>query len=199
MSDPTTGPTGPAEQAGGDDELAVLADATALTATGYLDGLAQVASGSSPQTALPVLLLAVSEALVAGARLGALADVVPSERFEPDPGPDPDVDPLREGLAAVLDGLDEYADLVDPLTTPEVVRGCLSDDLVEVAASLVHGLRHHAAGRTDEALWWWQFSYLSEWGDRAASALRVLQSILGHVRLDADAGTVARAESAALH
>ncbi|SDQ18420.1 DUF5063 domain-containing protein [Quadrisphaera sp. DSM 44207] len=180
------------------DELRVLADATALSATGYLEGLGSVAAGSSPQTALPVLLLAVSEVLVAGARLGALADVVPSARFEPDAGPDPDVDPLREGLAAALDGLDEYADLVDPLTSTEVVRGCLSDDLVEVAAALLHGLRHHADGRVDEALWWWQFSYLSEWGDRAASALRVLQSILAHVRLDADAQTVADAESAAL-
>jgi hypothetical protein len=181
------------------DELAVLADATALSVSGYLDGVTAVASGASPESALPVLLLAVSEVLVAGARLGALADVVPSARFEPDTEEDADADGLREALAGVLDGVDEYADLVDPVTSTELTRGCLSDDLAEVAGTLVHGLRHHAAGRTDEALWWWQFSYLSEWGDRAAAALRVLQSILAHVRLDADAFTVNAAASAALH
>jgi Domain of unknown function (DUF5063) len=191
-------PSGPAPRTGEADELQVLADATALSVSGYLDGVAAVASGRSPETALPVLLLAVSEVLVAGARLGALADVIPSERFEPEPGDDADVDPLRVALARVLDGVDEYADLVDPLTSTEVVRGSLSDDLTEVAAALLHGVGHHVAGRTDEALWWWQFSYLSEWGDRAASALRVLQSILGHVRLDADAGTVEAAAAAAL-
>jgi hypothetical protein len=180
------------------DELAALAELTAGSVRGYLVATAEVASGGSPETALPLLLLAVSEVLVAGARLGALADVVPRERFEPDPGDEADVDPLRAGLAVVLDGVDEYADLVDPLTSAEVVRGCLSDDLAEVAAALTHGLSHHAAGRTDEALWWWQFSYLSDWGDRAASALRVLQSILGHVRLDVDAATVSEAEAAAL-
>jgi len=34
---------------------------------------------------------------------------------------------------------------------------------------------------------------------RAASALRVLQSMLGHLRLDVDAETVADAEFEALH
>ena len=35
------------------------------------------------------MLLALSQLLLAGARLGAITDVVPSERFEPDAGPDP--------------------------------------------------------------------------------------------------------------
>ena len=47
----------------------------------------------SPDIAIPVLLLALSQSLLAGARLGAITDIVPSERFEPDAGPDPDVDP----------------------------------------------------------------------------------------------------------
>ena len=64
------------------------------------------------------------------------------------------------------------ADVVDPLTRMEIARGSLSNDLVDVAAALAYGLRHYDAGRVTEALWWWQFSYLSTWGDRAASALR---------------------------
>jgi len=40
---------------------------------------------------------------------------------------------------------------------------------------------------------------LSTWGERAAASLRVLQSILAHLRLDADEDTVADAEFDALH
>ena len=88
---------------------------------------------------------------------------------------------------------------MDPLTDHEVVRASLVDDLSDVASALAHGLKHYRAGRVDEALWWWQYSYLSEWGVRATSALRVLQTVLAHVRLDADPDTVADAEFEALH
>jgi hypothetical protein len=182
-----------------DDDLRGLADATAAEARGFLDAITEVASGASSTTALPVLLLATSQVLVTGARLGAITDVLPSERFEPDPGPDPDVEPVRVGLENLLDGLDEYVDLLDPMTSGEVARGSLSGDVAEVAAALVHGLRHYETGRVDEALWWWQFSYLSDWGERAASALRALLSMLSHLRLDADEDTVADAEFEALH
>lgn len=180
-------------------ELRALADETAADALAYLDALTEVAAGSSPDTAIPVLLLALSQTSVAGARLGAISDVVPSERFEPDAGPDPDVDPVRQNLANLFEGLDDYADVVDPLTDHEVVRASLVDDLADVASALAHGLKHYRAGRVDEALWWWQYSYLSEWGVRATSALRVLQTVLAHVRLDADPDTVADAEFEALH
>ena len=165
------------------DELGVLAEATALAASGYLDGVTSVARGDAPQTALPVLLLAVSEVSVAGARLGALADVEPGGLAAP-PAPE-DVTDLRAALAAVLSGVDDYTDLVDPLTSRDVVAARLSDDLAEVAGALVAGLRAHADGRVDDALAAWQSSYLSGWGARAASALRVLQSLLAHVRQQA--------------
>src|SRR3712207_3839561 len=180
-------------------ELRNLADLTATEAQTYLDAVTEVAAGSSPDTAIPVLLLALSQTLLAGARLGAITDVVASERFEPDVGPEADVDPPRVGLANILEGLDEYADIVDPLTSGERVRGSLSDDLADVADDLAHGLWHYRSGRVDEALWWWQFSYLSTWGVRATSGLRVLQSLLGHLRLDVDSETVADAEFEALH
>jgi hypothetical protein len=180
-------------------ELRRMGEEMASDSQAFLDAVTEVATGSSPDIAIPVLLLALSQSLLAGARLGAITDVVPSERFEPDAGPDPDVDPVRASLANVFEGLDEYADVVDPLTNGEVVSGSLSDDLADVAADLAHGLRHYRAGRIDEALWWWQFSYLSTWGVRATTALRVLQSMLGHLRLDVDAETVADAEFEALH
>lgn len=182
-----------------DSDLDVLARQTAVEAREFLATVTEVATGESPGTAIPLLLLATSQLLLAGARLGAIEDVVPEERFEPDPGPDADLDPLRTNLANLLEGLDEYADVVDPVTTPELAQGSLSNDLSDIALDLSHGLRHVDAGRTIEGLWWWQFSYLSSWGERAAASLRVLQSVLKHLRCDADEETVASAEFDALH
>ena len=181
------------------DELALLGEECARDARTYLTSVREVASGSSPDTAIPVLLLAVSQVIPMGARLGAISDVVPVERFESDPGPDADLDPLRTALANLFEGLDEYAHVFDPLVRVEVVKGSLSNDLVDVASALNHGLQHYEAGRPVEALWWWQFSYLQAWGDSAARALRVILAILGHLRLDADEETVADAEFDALH
>jgi len=181
------------------EELQSLGEESAREARAYLTAVTEVASGSSPDTAVPLLLLAVSQVLVAGARLGAITDVVPDERFEADPGPDVDFDPVRQGLANLFDGLDEYVHVVDPLVNVQVAKGSLSNDLAEVAAALAHGLQHYEGGRVSEALWWWQFSYLSSWGDSATRALRVLQAVLGHIRLDADVDTVAEAEFDALH
>ncbi len=180
-------------------ELDGLAELTAHEASIFLTSVTEVASGTSPDTALPVLTLALSQMIVAGARLGAIQDVVLVERFEADAGPDEDVDPLRDGLANVLSGIDEYVDIVDPLTSGERAAGSISGDVADVALALTHGLKHFAAGRRVEALWWWQFSYLSAWGDRATASLRALQSILSHVRLDADDETVGEAEFDALH
>ena len=180
------------------DELRTLADESAHDARAYLSTITEVASGSAPDAAIPMTLLALSQVLVMGARLGAIQDIVPAERFETDTL-DPELDPLRTGVANLFEGLDEYADLVDPVTSTELATGSLSNDVTVVAAALAHGLRHHDAGRLSEALWWWQFSYLSDWGERAASALRVLQSLLGHIRLDADQETVSDAEFDALH
>ncbi len=187
----------------GDDtervELTLLAAESARDARSYLSTVTEVASGQAAETAIPLLLLATAQLLLTGSRLGAIQDVVPLERFESDPGPDPDLDPLRDSLANLLEGLDEYADVVDPVTRVELTRGSLSNDIVEIVAALTHGLSHYDEGRPVEALWWWQFSYLSTWGDRAASSLRVLQSVLAHLRLDADEETVASAEFDALH
>lgn len=181
------------------DDLALLAAESARDAQIYLGTVTEVAAGNEPDAAIPLLLLATSQLLLSGARLGAIQDIVLLDRFEPDTGPDPDVDPLRENLANLFEGLDDYADVVDPVTTPELTRGSLANDLSEIAASLAHGLAHYEAGRVNEAMWWWQFSYLSTWGERAAMSLRVLQSVLAHLRLDADADVVADAQFDALH
>jgi len=182
-------------------ELADLQDvgrAVAAEARSFLTTVTEVAAGTSPEAAIPLLLLAVSDLLAAGARLGAMLDVVPPERFEPDIGPEPDVDALRIALANMLEGLDEYAEVVDPIVGVEVETSSLSGDLVSIAGAVAQGLRHFEEGQVLESLWWWQFSYLSAWGERASSVLRVLQVLLGHIRLDVDDDVAAEAEYDAL-
>ncbi|HIZ37960.1 MAG TPA: DUF5063 domain-containing protein [Candidatus Ruania gallistercoris] len=182
-----------------DQDLRVLGTALAAASEQYLETVRKVASGDTPDSAIPLLLLAASDLSAAGARLGAIVDVVPAERFEPDDGPEVDIEPLRVSLANVLEGIDEYHEVDDPLIGPQVSTESLSNDLADIAQALSVGLRHHRAGHASEALWWWQFSYLSDWGESAASATRVLLGLIAHLRLDVDDEVAAEAEFEALH
>src|SRR3954452_3801360 len=135
--------------------------------------------------AISLLLLEVSQVLLAGGRLGVQEDFQPTDEYEPDAGPDPDLDAMRLRLAVLLEGVDAYTEVFDPyVDPPEMVSSLLSDDLSSIASALAHGLMHHKSGRVSEALWWWQFSYVSSWGGEASAALRALQSVVAHDRLD---------------
>jgi hypothetical protein len=165
-----------------DQDLVDLAEGLAGAAARFVQAAEAVAAGVGEDQAIAILLLEVSDILAMGARLGAIADVVPEGRFEPDAGVEPDVDRLRAGLAERLAPVDDYVEVFDPYARPEFVPGRLSDDLSAIVADLLHGLAHFTAGRTVEALWWWQTTYLSSWGDSGASALRALRSLVSHVR-----------------
>jgi hypothetical protein len=151
----------------------------------FVLAIREIAAAEDPDYAISLLLLEVSQVLLAGGRLGAISDVVPEERFEPDAGFDPDVEGLRTSLANLLEPIDEHAALFDPYATePELFTSRISDDVADVMSDLLHGVQHYRAGRPLEALWWWQFSYLSNWGSTASSVLRALHSVVSHVRLD---------------
>jgi len=152
----------------------------------FLLALRAIARGEATGgEAISLLLLVVSQVLLAGGRLGVQEDFQPQEEYEPDPGPDPDLDGMRHRLAVLLGGVDAYTEVFDPyVDPPELVSGLVSDDLTSIAASLAHGLRHFKAGRVSEALWWWQFSYVASWGGEASATLRALQSVIAHDRLD---------------
>ena len=85
----------------------------------------------------------------------------------------------------MLDNLDTYSYVFDPYV-PEVVESQLSDDLTSIATDLETGLRHYRQGDVGEALWWWQFSYVSSWGNLAGVVLNALLSVVSHDRLDAE-------------
>lgn len=163
-----------------------LAQSIADQSQSFLLALREIAREGDRSTAVPLLLLEVSQLLLAGARLGVQTDFVPRDEFEPDVGPDPDLDQMRTRLAGLLEGVDDFTEIFDPyIDPPELVSSRLSDDLADIAASVAHGLQHYRAGSIDEALWWWQFSYVSSWGTEASATLRALQSVIAHDRLDA--------------
>ena len=180
------------------EDLADFASDVESHARTFLKGVGEIAMGGSPETAISALIVQLAQISMAGAMLAAVEDVVPAERFEADTGPDPDADPLREGLASMLEGIDEYVSVFDPLLPGEPNLGRISDDVADVAVDLAHGLRHFDDGRVAEALWWWQFSYLSSWGQHALQAQRALLSIVSHQRLDADDEDAIAAEADAL-
>jgi Domain of unknown function (DUF5063) len=153
----------------------------------FLVALQAISRGNEPGSAISLLLLEVSQLLLAGARLGVQEDFELLDEYEPDPGPDPDLDDLRLRMAVLLESVDAYTEVFDPyVDPPELVSSLISDDLASIASSLAHGLRHFRDGRVGEALWWWQFSYVSSWGPEASSALRALQAVVVHDRLDAE-------------
>jgi hypothetical protein len=174
---------GPRDEADASDWRS-LAERIARQVKDYLDGVSALASGDGGDETVPLLLLEVSQILLAGAQLGASSDIIPSGNWEPEVGNDPDLDMLRAGLASRLAGCDEYAELFDPYADTRPTSFRLSDDLAAVAADLVHGLQHYQAGRSLEALWWWQYSYVSHWGTHGGAALRALHAIVAHASLD---------------
>jgi hypothetical protein len=168
-----------------DSETEEFAAQIADQVESFLLALQAIAREADGGRAISLLLLEISQVLLAGARLGAQRDFTPRAEYQPDVGPEPDVDEMRLRLAAMLDSVDTYSFVFDPYV-PEVVESQLSDDLTSIATDLENGLRHFRLGNVEEALWWWQFSYVASWGNLAGAALNALLSVVSHDRLDVD-------------
>jgi hypothetical protein len=173
------------EQAGLSSDTEDFAQSMADSFSSFLLALREIAREGAVGSAIPLLLLEISQISLAGARLGAQRDFEPRQEYQPDVGPESDLDELRLRLADMLDNLDTYSYVFDPFV-PEVVESQLSDDLTSIASDLEVGLRHHREGDIAEALWWWQFSYVSSWGNLAGVALNALLSVVAHDRLDTE-------------
>ena len=136
---------------------------------------------------MPLLLLEVSQLLLAGARLGVQVDFVPSEQFEPDAGPDPDLDAMRERLATLLEGVDDFTEVFDPYIDPPEL----------VSSQSVRRPRRHRGQRRPRPpalpraapprrrCGGGSSPTSSSWGAEASASLRALQSVIAHDRLDA--------------
>lgn len=112
----------------------------------FLVAVFEVAKGEDPDSAVPFLLLEVSQLLLAGGRLGAHEDILPDERYEPDLGPEPDVDEIRERFAVMLEPIDVYSEVFDPYEPRKApVPARISDDLADVITDLRHGMAHYRA------------------------------------------------------
>ena len=153
--------------------------------TSFLLALRAIAREADGGRSISLLLLEISQVSLAGARLGAQQDFTPIAEYQPDVGPEADLDEMRLALAEMLGGVDTYAFVFDPYV-PDVVESQLSDDLTSIATDLENGLRHYRLGNVYEALWWWQFSYVASWGNLAGAALNALLSVVAHDRLDVD-------------
>ena len=173
-----------------------FADQIADQVESFLIALREIAREGNGAQAVSLLLLEISQVLLAGARLGAQLDFTPREEYQPDVGPDADIDDLRMRLAEMLDSVDTYSFVFDPYV-PEVVESQLSDDLASIAVDLDNGLRHFRRGDVDEALWWWQFSYVNSWGNLAGAALNALLTVVAHDRFDTDFDASAEAAAVA--
>jgi len=180
MTDDTTGVRVPL-----DNDTEDFAQQIADQVETFLLALRAIAVEADAGRSISLLLLQISQVLLAGARLGAHQDFTPRAEYQPDVGPDADLDEMRLRLAGMLGSVDTYGFVFDPYV-PEVVDSQLSDDLTSIASDLENGLRHFRLGNVEEALWWWQFSYVSNWGNLAGAALNALLSVVSHDRLDVD-------------
>jgi hypothetical protein len=168
-----------------DSETEDFAQQVADSVASFLLAVRAIAAENDAGHAIPLLLLELTQVSLTGARLGVQTDFVPREEYQPDVGPEADLEGLRLRLAGMLDSVDTYSYVFDPYV-PELVESQLSDDITAIASDLENGLRHFRAGDIDEALWWWQFSYIASWGNLAGAALNALLSVVSHNRLDQD-------------
>ena len=168
-----------------ESETVRFADEIAASVGSFLESVRVIAFEATPGQSISLLLLQISEIALTGARLGVQRDFAPRDEYQPDVGPDADLDDLRMRLAELLGNVDTMSYVFDPYQ-PEIVESQLSDDIASIASDLEHGMRHHRAGDVEEALWWWQFSYVSSWGSLVGAAMKALLSVVAHDRLDVD-------------
>ena len=69
-----------------------------------------------------------------------------------------------------------YAVVLDPLSEENNEQGIasLADDIADIHRDVVVGLKYHAAGRLQEAVWEWKHSLYSHWGTHATIAMNVM-------------------------
>ena len=182
--------------AASEDPRIGLADEIAADAASFVAAVESVAAGANPSAAVSVLILALSGLLSAGAKLGAQEDIA-AAGDEPEDGlaraaalgDGQRTGELRTALAEQFGGVDQYWETIDPYLGQEVASARLSEDLSGIAGDLLQGLALYSQDRYEDALAWWQYSYLARWGPTASACLRAVQSLIAMVRLGTPMGS----------
>ncbi len=159
--------------------------------------LREIARGDDPGSTLSLLLLEVSQLVLAGGRLGAISDVVPDERVRAGRR----TRPRRRRAAAsdwprLLGPVDDYVEVVDPVDPDRGADGVyrLSDDLAEHRRRPAARAAHYRDGRHRRGAVVVAVLLPVLWGNHAAAALRALHSLIAHTRLDAELDPETQAE-----
>src|SRR6201989_1649821 len=105
-----------------------LADQVAVNVKNFIDGVEALAQSGGDET-LPLLMLELSQILLAEPQRGASSDVILPRNWEPEVGDDPDLDALRTGLAGRLSAADEHAEAFEPYKDTSCVPVRISDDV----------------------------------------------------------------------
>lgn len=76
--------------------------------------------------------------------------------------------------------IDEYSVIFDPLemSPPKPVMATIADDLTDIYRNVMEGLVEYRAGRVQNALWQWHFTYYSHWGRHLSHAQTAIYQYL---------------------
>ncbi|MCL2787076.1 MAG: DUF5063 domain-containing protein [Micrococcales bacterium] len=154
-----------------------------------IDVYTEVAANTNPAAALPMLAWATADGAAAAARLAAIKDVDPPAGDLEEP-PFFDLDPLRSGLANVLGENDVYNELEDSRAEDALVgQESITESILTAVSAFRVGLYYYETAGPTAAMWYWQYSAMTMWADRIASALRQVLLLLsaahrqGHAQL----------------
>ena len=110
-----------------DEDLVDFAQTIADQVESFLIAGQAVSRGEEGGAAVPLLLRETSQLLLAGARLGMQVDFELQEEYEPDAGPDPDLDAMRHRLGVIFEDFDAFTVVFDPYAEiPDIVPSLLS-------------------------------------------------------------------------
>ena len=70
-----------------------------------------------------------------------------------------------------------YWEVFDPFVQEDAVCGDIADDLSDIAADLLSGMREFEAGRIGNAVFEWRFGLNNHWGSHTVDVLRALHAI----------------------
>ena len=73
-----------------------------------------------------------------------------------------------------------YWEVFDPFDQEDALCADIADDLSDIAADLLSGIREFEAGRINDAVFDWKFDLDTHWGNHLVDVLRALHALRTH-------------------